>query len=153
MRPPSLNKARNTKYAISADPKKDFRLHATKNTLNHTTPCLPSPKQVQEVHKLGLFRSGYSKWNHWKQYFYITTSKVSYSLIEPQLLPCTSTCSYKFHALPVHLHPTFLTPPIGGALGIQPNICGWAFVANIVNLFTPLAIFAKELRHGCLTRF
>ena len=42
MRPPSLNKARNTKDAISADPKKDFRPHAT-NTHTHThTPPPPT---------------------------------------------------------------------------------------------------------------
>ena len=39
-----------------------------------------------------------------------------------------SVCSYKFHALAVYLHFTFTVPPIGGASGIQPNICGGAFL-------------------------
>ena len=39
---------------------------------------------------------------------------------EPQLLPCTPACGYKFHALIVYLHPTFTVPPIGGAFGSCP---------------------------------
>ena len=35
----------------------------------------------------------------------ITTNKISYSLIKPQLLHCTSSCAYKFHTLAAHLHP------------------------------------------------
>ena len=32
----------------------------------------------------------------------------------------------------------------GAALGIQPNICGRVFFANIVNLLRPLAIFVED---------
>ena len=54
--------------------------------------------------------------------FLITLSKISYSLIEPQLLPCTPACGYKFHALAFQLHPTFIAPPIEGVFGVQSNI-------------------------------
>ena len=47
---------------------------------------------------------------------YITTSKISYSLIKAQLLPCAIVSGYKFHALTVHQHPTFTTPPIRGRI-------------------------------------
>ena len=48
----------------------------------------------------------------------IFLSKISYSLIEPQLFFCISTCGYKFHGLAVYLHPTFTAPPIAAAFGI-----------------------------------
>ena len=39
-----------------------------------------------------------------------------------------------------------------GALGTQPNICGRAFPANIVNpLRRPLTTPAEQLHLGCLT--
>ena len=119
---------------------------------HHLFSPLP-PKKVQEVREPGLFQSGYSQSNHNKQYFYITTSKVFYSLIEPQLHRYAPTCGYKFHALSVHLQVTFTTPPNGGTFGIQVNVCGRAFFANIVKLLRPLAIFAEELHLGCLTGF
>ena len=97
------------------------------HTLNHTISIPPSPKQVQEVHEPGLFQSGYSQSNQHKRYFQITTSKISYNLIEPQLFHCTPTCCYKFHAIPVHLHPTFTASPIGDAFGILSSICGGSF--------------------------
>ena len=50
--------------------------------------------------------------------------------IEPQLLPCTRVCGYKFHALAVYLYPTFTANPIGCAFEIQWNICGGAFCGN-----------------------
>ena len=69
----------------------------------------------------------------------------------------TPVCSYKFHALTVYLHYTFTVPPIDGAFGIQSNICGVAFFAEIVNMLRSLAIFAKEYHRvsfmGWLTRF
>ena len=48
--------------------------------------------------------------NHHMQDFWITTSMISYSSIEPQLLPCATSCGYKFHTLEVHLHPIFTVP-------------------------------------------
>ena len=39
----------------------------------------------------------------------------------------TPVCGYNFHALTVYIQTTFTVPPIGGAFGIQPNICGGAF--------------------------
>ena len=37
---------------------------------------------------------------------------------------------YEFHVLVVYLHPTFTVTPIGGAFGIQSNICGGFFYRN-----------------------
>ena len=65
----------------------------------------------------------------------------------PQLLLSTLACGYKFHAL----HPKFTVPPMGDAFGIQSNICGGIFFAEIVNVLRPSAIFAEELHRGCLT--
>ena len=48
--------------------------------------------------------------NHHMQDFWITASMISYSSIEPQLLPCAPPCGYKFHTLEVHLHPIFTVP-------------------------------------------
>ena len=81
------------------------------NTLNHTTWSL------------------YPQSNHHKRDFWIITSKISYSSIEPQPLPCAPVCDYRFLARAVHLYPTFtvwvfLVFPIGGAFGIQLNVCG-----------------------------
>ena len=42
----------------------------------------------------------------------------------------TIVCSYKFYARTVYLHFTFTVPPIGGAFGIQSNICGEDFCRN-----------------------
>ena len=88
----------------------------------------PSPKHVQEVHKPGLFEFGYTQSNHDKRYLHIITSNIFYSLITP-------ACGYKFHALPVHLHPTFTAPPIRGTYGVQPSICGGALKKKKKNQF------------------
>ena len=55
----------------------------------------------------------------------------------------TPVCSYKFDALTVYLLSTFTVPPIGGAFGIQSNICGGAFLRR-----APSCIF--ELHKGIL---
>ena len=49
------------------------------------------------------------------------TSKISCSLIDQQLLHSTPACGYKFHALPVHLHPAYAAPPIGQFAGIHTS--------------------------------
>ena len=46
-------------------------------------------------------------------YIDITASKISYSLIKPQVIPCALVCGYKFHALSVNLHLTLTTSLIG----------------------------------------
>ena len=65
-----------------------------------------------------------------------------------------SVCSYKFRAFIVYLHATSTGPTMGGAFGIQSNICGAAFLQKYSR---PLAIFAEELHRvsltRCLTRF
>ena len=65
----------------------------------------------------------------------------------------TPVCSYKLHELTVYLHYTFTVPPIGGASGIQSNICGGAFFLEIVNVLRPLDIFTGELHRVSLTEF
>ena len=47
---------------------------------------------------------------------------------QPQLLPYTLAGGYESHVLAVYLHPTFTVPSIGGAFGIQSNICGGVFL-------------------------
>ena len=102
------------------------------NTLNHTTPFHPSPKQVRSYTNPAFFQSCFNP-------FYpspinksgISKSpqeKISFSLIEPQLLPCTPAYGYKFYALAVYLHPTLAAHEIRGTFGIQSNICGGAFL-------------------------
>ena len=56
----------------------------------------------------------------------ITKSKISYSLIEPQPLPCTPACGYKFHALAVHPHLLFIASPVRSAFAIRSEVCGRA---------------------------
>ena len=48
--------------------------------------------------------------NHHKQGFSITTKKISYSLIEPEVLLYVPACSCKFYAHAVHLHPILIAP-------------------------------------------
>ena len=50
----------------------------------------------------------------------------------------TPVCSYKFHALTVYLLSTFTVPTIGGACGIQSNICSGALLRR-----APLCIFDR----------
>ena len=66
------------------------------------------PKQVLKTNEPNLFRLHCSQSNHHKQGFSITTSKISYSLIEPQVPPCVPTCRCRFHAHVVYLNSTFL---------------------------------------------
>ena len=42
----------------------------------------------------------------------------------------TPVSSYKFHQLTVYLHSPFTVPLTGGAIGIQSNICGRAFLGR-----------------------
>ena len=72
---------------------------------------LPSNlKQVMEAHKPSLFQPSLSQLNHHKQGFANTTSKISDSLIEPEVLPYVRDCGFKFYAHAVHLHLTFIAP-------------------------------------------
>ena len=52
----------------------------------------------------------YSQSNHHKWDSHITSGKICYSLIEPQLLSSTLAYSHKVHALAFHPHPTFAAP-------------------------------------------
>ena len=65
------------------------------------------PKQVLKTNEPSLFPLHRSQSNHHKQSFSITTSKISYHLIKPQVLLCVPTCGCKFHAYVVNLHLTF----------------------------------------------
>ena len=106
LRPAFLNKTRDKKDVISTSPKQDFLLHATNIPTNTHLPTIKVyqttkiTKLNQEVQEPGLFQFIYSQSNHHKQYFYITKSKTSCSLIEPHnyflytklrlQIPCTS---------------------------------------------------------------
>ena len=86
----------------------------------------------------------------------ITRSKISYSLIEPQPLPSTPVCGCQFHVLAVHLLPhqkKITTPLFGSAFGIWLEVCGGAIFPKTVNVLSPVAAFAEELRRWCLTKF
>ena len=67
---------------------------------------LPSNRSAK-CKRLGLLQSGYHRSNQHKRDPQITRSQISYSLIEPHPLPCTTACGYESHALAVHLNPTF----------------------------------------------
>ena len=56
----------------------------------------------------------------------ITRSKISCSLIEPQILLCTPAYGNEFHALVVHPQPTFTAPPVISAYGT-----GWRSVVEL----------------------
>ena len=75
-----------------------------------SSPIFPFLQNILETHKGSLFQSRRSQLNHHHQIFSITTSMISYSLIELQLLPCIAAWCRKFHAHPVYLHSTFIAP-------------------------------------------
>ena len=98
---------------ISTQPWLTQSSKSTLQTLNQTKPpsLLPSTlKQVLETHDPSLLQPSCSLLNHHKQGFLITTRKISYSLIEPQVLAYVTSYRCKFHAHGVHLHPTFIAP-------------------------------------------
>ena len=83
-------------------------------------------------------------------------------MIESQRLLSTPACGCQFHALAVHpptpsplLYPhqekKITAPLFGSALGIWFEVCGGA--PKTVNVLSPLAAFAGELRRWCLTKF
>ena len=75
------------------------------------SPFLPSNlKQVMEGHLPSLFQPSLFQLNHHKQGFANTTSKISDSLIESEVLPYVPDCGFKFHANAVHLHLAFIAP-------------------------------------------
>ena len=82
----------------------------------------------------------------------ITRSKISYSLIEPQLLLCIPACGYEFHAPVAYPHPTFTVPPVRSAFGIRSEVCGGAYWRKQSTVWL-LAVFAEELHRSCLTEF
>ena len=92
----------------------------------------------------------YSQSNHHKWDSHITSGKICYSLIEPQLLSSTLAYSHKVHALAFHPHPTFAAPLGGSAFKIRSVVCGGAFFAETVNLFRSLTIYAEEFHCWCL---
>ena len=88
-----------------------------------STPFLLSPS-----HKPSLFQSGFNPFTlspvNTSGICKLPQENISFSLIEPELLPC----GYKFHALAAYLNPTFTAHPIRSAFAIQSNICGGAFL-------------------------
>ena len=55
-------------------------------------------------------------------------------MIELQLLPCTTACGYKFHALPVHLHPTFRNLESSQTSAVRP-FCKYSQSVEAVGYF------------------
>ena len=116
-------KANNDRNLVWEQNSDNYFLSLNWNT-HWITPLLlhPSVKQVQKVHETSVFQSGFDPFTPTP----INTSgiskspqeKISFSLIEPQLLPCTPARGYKFHALTFYLHPTFTAHPIESASGI-----------------------------------
>ena len=91
---------------------------------------LPSTlKQVLETHEPSLFQPSRFLSNHHKQDFSITTRKIPYSLIEPEVLPYVTASGSKFHAHAVHLHLTFIAPSQSEAY-LEPSraICDGVFL-------------------------
>ena len=72
------------------------------------------------MHKPSLFQSGFNTFTPSPIITSRTSKspeeKISFSLIKPQLLPCTPACCYKFHALAVYLHSTLTAHPIRDAM-------------------------------------
>ena len=75
-----------------------------------------------------IFSIRYSQSNHHKWDSHITRSKSSYSLIDPQPLPCIPVCGDEFRALALHPHPTFTAPLVGSAFKVRLEVCGGAFL-------------------------
>ena len=88
------------------------------HTLNCSvsSPSFPqiSPRDTRPC----LFQSSYPELNPHKRNSQITRSKISYSFIEPQPLPCTADCDYQFHTLVVSPSPKFTLTLVGSAFGI-----------------------------------
>ena len=89
--------------------------------------------------------SSYSQLNHHKRDSHIIIGKISYSFIEPELLPSTPAYGHKVRALAFHPHPTFTEPLVGSAFKIRSEVGGGVFFEETVNVFRPLAVYAEEL--------
>ena len=83
----------------------------------------------------------------------IKHAKLSFSLIESQLLPCAPACDNKFHSPAVYLHPTFTAPFQMETIWNPVEHQWWFFCVEIADVFRLLAISAEELHCGCLTGF
>ena len=126
---------------------------------HHPFSPLPSNKSRKRDTRTCLFQSGYSQLNHHKRDCQITRTKISYSLyslMEPQPLSCTPACCYKFDTAAVH--PPLIPPKIYSTSSRirtwNPNGgLRWSSFEEAVNVSSPLAVFAEELRHRCLTEF
>ena len=70
--------------------------------------------------------------------------------MEPQPLSCTPACCYKFHVVAVPPPPQkkkkIAAPLVGSATGIRTEVCDGPLFEEAVNVLSPLAVFAEELR-------
>ena len=86
-----------------------------------------------------------------------TRSKISYSLIEPQPLPCTPACGHEFHALAFQSHPTFTAPLVRSAFRIQPEVCGGAILRKQATCLSCSLFFQRcsdvDVWQLCLRKF
>ena len=129
------------------------------------------PKQVLKTNEPSLFPLHRSQSNHHKQGFYITTSKISYNLTEPQVLLCVPqvlTCGCKFYAHVLYLHPAFIASSQSQAYLSTPHLQHFpnerriqnpvehlrlSFFVKAVNVLKSLIIFAEKLHCRCSTGF
>ena len=143
--------------------------HSTYTESPHPTiPSSPYPEQALETHEPSIFNQRLAQQNHHNQGFSITTSKISYSLIELQVLLSMPTCRCKSEAQVIYLHSTFIAPsqsevylgtpdlqhfPNKGIIQKPVKHLRLSFFAKTVNVLKPLIIFAKKLHRRCSTGF
>ena len=120
------------------------------HTLNCSvsSPSFPqiSPRDTRPC----LFQSSYPELNPHKRNSQITRSKISYSFIEPQPLPCTADCDYQFHTLVVNPSPRFTLTLVGSAFGIFVVDVWRISKCNSVRRFPPLGLHKGVLNYRCL---
>ena len=136
----------------SAEPPLSLSSKDAPYTLNHTTHSALTQNKSRRYTNSVYFNAVTLSGKTDKRHFEITTSKISLTLMEPQLLLCIPACGYKFYVLSVHPQPTF-TNIQQDAFAIQFSICGRTFFAKIINVFKPLATFAEEFQRDCLAGF
>ena len=100
------------------------------------------PQISREKKRTYLFSLHRSQSNHHKQGFSITTSKVSYNLIEPQVLLCVPSCGCKFYAHVVYLQATFIASSEEACLSTPHFFCFLFFISRRLKSYLQLIILS-----------
>ena len=101
------------------------------------------PQTSREKKRTYLFSLHRSQSNHHKQGFSITPSKVSYNLIEPQVLLCVpSSCGCQFHAQVVYLQATFIASLEEAYLSAPHFFCFLFFISRRLKSYLQLIILS-----------